>query len=57
MQLWTPEHIKTCSTAVLLDNLVDFSQQLAGTKVIARQVRLASHISFIKNELRNRAAA
>jgi uncharacterized membrane protein (DUF485 family) len=56
MEFWTTDRIATLSTYVLLDNLVDFSKQLAKTKTASRQLRIASIIGLIKMELSDRAA-
>ena len=56
MEFWTTNRIATLSTYVLLDNLVDFSKQLAKTKLANQRLRIESIIDSIKMELSSRAA-
>ena len=57
MQFFTADRIATLSTAILLDNLVDFSKQQAKTTKLEFRVRNENIIAMIKHELNTRAAA
>jgi hypothetical protein len=56
MQFFTADRIATLSTAILLDNLVDFGKHQAKTNVREYQIRYANIIALIKAELQKRAA-